>query len=78
MDTPIPVHSRPAQGDGSRSTGITARESYYERTSLNARYRRAAQTCGHFPNEAAALKRLYLATVALDPTGRDADAGRAR
>ncbi|MFD5513952.1 transposase [Streptomyces sp. NPDC127051] len=38
--------------------------------SLNARYRRAAQACGHFPNETAALKRLYLATLALDPTGR--------
>ncbi|TJZ95832.1 transposase [Actinacidiphila oryziradicis] len=38
--------------------------------SLNARYRRAVQACGHFPNEQAALKRLYLATLALDPTGR--------
>nr|WSW49189.1 IS256 family transposase [Streptomyces sp. NBC_01001] len=38
--------------------------------SLNARYRRAAQASGHFPNEQAALKRLYLATLALDPTGR--------
>jgi len=38
--------------------------------SLNARYRRAAQACGHFPNEQAALKRLYLATLALDPSGR--------
>lgn len=28
------------------------------------------QACGHFPNETAALKRLYLATLALDPTGR--------
>jgi putative transposase len=38
--------------------------------SLNARYRRAARACGHFPNEQAALKRLYLTTLALDPTGR--------
>ncbi|MEU0351429.1 IS256 family transposase [Streptomyces sp. NPDC006237] len=38
--------------------------------SLNARYRRAASACGHFPNEQAALKRLYLTTLALDPTGR--------
>lgn len=38
--------------------------------SLNARYRRAVSACGHFPNETAALKRLYLATLALDPTGR--------
>jgi transposase-like protein len=38
--------------------------------SLNSRYRRAASACGHFPNDQAALKRLYLATLALDPTGR--------
>lgn len=38
--------------------------------SLNARYRRAASACGHFPNEQAALKRLYLATLAIDPTGQ--------
>jgi transposase-like protein len=38
--------------------------------SLNARYRRAVSAGGPFPNETAALKRLYLATLALDPTGR--------
>jgi transposase-like protein len=38
--------------------------------SLHARYRRAVNACGHFPNETAALKRLYLATLALDPTGK--------
>jgi putative transposase len=42
--------------------------------SLNARYRRAIKARGHFPNEQAALKCLYLVTRALDPTG----AGRAR
>lgn len=42
--------------------------------SLNARYRRAIRARGHFPNEQAALKCLYLATRALDPT----DKGRAR
>ena len=42
--------------------------------SLNARYRRAVRARGHFPTEQAALKCLYLATRALDPTGR----GRAR
>lgn len=42
--------------------------------SLNARYRRAVRARGHFPNDTAALKCLYLATRALDPTGR----GRAR
>ena len=38
--------------------------------SLNARYRKAANASGHFPNDTAALKRLYLATLALDPTGK--------
>jgi putative transposase len=42
--------------------------------SLNARYRRAVRARGHFPNEQAAIKCLYLATRSLDPTGR----GRAR
>ena len=42
--------------------------------SINARYRRAVRARGHFPNDTAALKCLYLATRALDPTGR----GRAR
>jgi putative transposase len=42
--------------------------------SLNARYRRAIKARGHFPNDAAALKCLYLVTRSLDPTGR----GRAR
>jgi transposase-like protein len=42
--------------------------------SINARYRRAVRARGHFPNDTAALKCLYLATRALDPTGK----GRAR
>ncbi|MEU7769811.1 IS256 family transposase [Micromonospora taraxaci] len=42
--------------------------------SLNARYRRAVKARGHFPNELAALKCLYLVTRSLDPTG----AGRTR
>lgn len=42
--------------------------------SLNARYRGAIRARGHFPNDAAALKCLYLVTRSLDPTGR----GRAR
>jgi len=42
--------------------------------SLNARYRRAVRARGHFPNEQAAIKCLYLVTRSLDPTGR----GRAR
>jgi putative transposase len=42
--------------------------------SINARYRRAVRARGHFPNEASALKCLYLVTRSLDPTG----GGRAR
>jgi hypothetical protein len=41
---------------------------------LYARYRRAVRVRGHFPNEQAALKCLYLTTRSLDPTGH----GRAR
>lgn len=39
-----------------------------------ARYRHAVRSHGHFPNDTAALKCLYLVTKALDPTGR----GKAR
>jgi len=42
--------------------------------SVNARYRRAVRARGYFPTEQAALKCLYLATRALDPTGK----GKAR
>jgi putative transposase len=38
--------------------------------SLNARYRRAIKTRGHFPSEQAAMKCLYLVTRSLDPTGQ--------
>ena len=37
---------------------------------LNARYRRAVRGRGHFPNEQAALRCLYLTTRSLDPTGK--------
>jgi len=37
--------------------------------SVNARIRRAVRARGHFPNEAAALKRIYMALMSLDPTG---------
>lgn len=37
--------------------------------SLNARFRRAVDARGHFPNEQAALKVLYLAVRSLDPKG---------
>jgi putative transposase len=38
--------------------------------SLNARFRRAVRTRGHFPSDQAALKCLYLTLRSLDPTGR--------
>jgi transposase-like protein len=37
--------------------------------SINARIRRAVKARGHFPNEQAALKCVYLALMALDPKG---------
>jgi len=37
--------------------------------SLNARFRRATRARGHFPNEQAAMKCLYLVVRSLDPTG---------
>lgn len=38
--------------------------------SVNARIRRAVKARGHFPNEQAALKCVYLAIMAMDPTGQ--------
>ncbi|KWX00903.1 Transposase mutator type [Carbonactinospora thermoautotrophica] len=38
--------------------------------SLNARFRRTVKARGHFPHEQAALKRVYLAIMSLDPTGK--------
>lgn len=38
--------------------------------SLHARMRRATRARGHFSNDQAALKCLYLAVRSLDPTGR--------
>jgi putative transposase len=37
--------------------------------SVNARIRRAVKARGHFPNEQAALKCVYMAAMSLDPTG---------
>ncbi|MEU4645218.1 transposase, partial [Micromonospora sp. NPDC023814] len=42
--------------------------------SVNARTRKAVRARGHFPNEQAALKCVYMALMSLDPTG----AGRRR
>jgi transposase-like protein len=41
--------------------------------SFHARVRRATDARGHFPNEQAALKCLYLVVRSLDPTGRGAE-----
>jgi transposase-like protein len=41
--------------------------------SLHARFRRATRARGHFPNEQAALKCLYLVVRSLDPTGRGSE-----
>ncbi|MER6112975.1 transposase [Streptomyces hirsutus] len=38
--------------------------------SVNARIRRAVKARGHFPNETAALKCVYMAIMSLDPTGK--------
>jgi transposase-like protein len=38
--------------------------------SLNARFRRAVKARGHFPNDQAALKCLYLVARSLDPAGK--------
>ena len=38
--------------------------------SVNARIRRAVKARGHFPNEQAALKCVYMAIMAMDPTGQ--------
>jgi transposase-like protein len=38
--------------------------------SLHARCRRATRARGHFPNEQAAMKCLYLVVRSMDPTGK--------
>jgi hypothetical protein len=43
--------------------------------SLNARFRRAVRARGHFPNEQAATKCLYLALRSLDPQAADGNDG---
>ena len=64
-------HRRAADGTGDTDTFIPVTNAI---ESINARYRRAIKARGHFPNEASALKCLYLVTRSLDPTG----GGRAR
>jgi putative transposase len=40
-----------------------------EGESLNARFRRATRARGHFPNEQAAMKCLYMVVRSIDPKG---------
>ncbi|GHC75143.1 hypothetical protein GCM10010349_54130 [Streptomyces flavofungini] len=42
----------------------------WECLSVNARIRRAVKARGHFPNEQAAPKCVYVAIMSLDPTGK--------
>ncbi|GHF12486.1 hypothetical protein GCM10014715_80240 [Streptomyces spiralis] len=46
--------------------------------SVNARIRRAVKARGHFPNEQAALKCVYMAIMSLDPTGKGQARGTMR
>jgi putative transposase len=66
------VWPEPGPTAGSRRPGVIPVTNAIE--SLHARFRRAVRARGHFPNEQAALKCLYLTVRSLDPTGR----GRAR
>jgi putative transposase len=55
------------------SFGLDVRQVIYTTNaieSVNARIRKAVKARGHFPNEQAALKCVYLALMSLDPTGR--------
>jgi putative transposase len=56
-----------------RSTEPAAPRSFIPVTnaieSVNSRIRRAVKARGHFPNEQAALKCVYMAIMSLDPTG---------
>ena len=60
----------------SRSARSCARPTRSSR--VNARIRRAVKARGHFPNEHAALKCVYMAIMSLDPTGPGNAAGRMR
>nr|WP_257016056.1 transposase [Streptomyces sp. Ag82_O1-15] len=58
--------ARPSACHGSRRAERSANA--IER--VNARIRKAVRARGHFPNEAAALNRIYMALMSLDPTGK--------
>ncbi|MER7600327.1 transposase, partial [Streptomyces hydrogenans] len=63
--TPDRVPDRPA---ARLRRGIVCTTNAIE--SVNARIRRAVKARGHFPNEQAALKCVYMAIMSLDPTGK--------
>src|SRR4051795_12675048 len=66
-----PIHPAPPGAEG--PTGPAAPWSFIPVTnaieSVNSRIRRAVKARGHFPNEAAALKCVYMAVMSLDQTG---------
>lgn len=72
--SPYDQTRRSCQPDEQREAPTTFISGTNAIESINARYRRAVRARGHFPNEQAALKCLYLVTRSLDPTG----GGRAR
>lgn len=53
------------RGDGEAALGASTDAI----ESVNARIHKAVRARGHFPNEAAALKCVYMAVMSLDPTG---------
>jgi hypothetical protein len=60
---------------GANRKPTAARQRYFELVrhaieSVNARIRQAVRARGHFPNEAATLKCVYMAVMSLDPTGQ--------
>jgi len=74
-------HDPADAGSGNSRNGIRAKtvltdvgpaeiEVPRDRESVNARIRKAVRARGHFPNEAAALKCVYMAVINLDPTGQ--------
>lgn len=66
-DTGTPLRNPAAASKGETSARMSAINAI---ESLNARFRRAVNARGHFPNEQAAMKVLYLTVISLDPAGR--------
>jgi transposase-like protein len=64
----LPRRHRPQRKISSSQTG-SIRGLKITIESVNSRIRRAVKARGHFPNEAAALKCVYMAIMSLDPTG---------